>query len=78
MEGLSHLLPNSQAQSQAFSLQPVQHSETTATTSVSSTANNQMATGPSAQSADISSKVSPAGVDSTLSKLIGCTNVSGS
>ncbi|XP_044033494.1 coiled-coil domain-containing protein 57 isoform X2 [Siniperca chuatsi] len=43
MEGLSHLLPNPQAQPQASSPQPVQHPGAPATTSIAPTANTQMA-----------------------------------
>ncbi|XP_039644225.1 coiled-coil domain-containing protein 57 isoform X5 [Perca fluviatilis] len=61
MEDLIHLLPHSQTQLHASSPQPVQHPEAPPTTSVTPTANTQMATGPAAQSTDISSNISPAG-----------------
>ncbi|XP_078136048.1 coiled-coil domain-containing protein 57 isoform X4 [Sander vitreus] len=61
MEGLIHLLPHSQAQLHAPSPQPVQHPGAPATTSITPTANTQMATGPATQSSDISINISPAG-----------------
>ncbi|XP_031179865.1 coiled-coil domain-containing protein 57 isoform X3 [Sander lucioperca] len=61
MEGLIHFLPHSQAQLHASSPQPVQHPGAPATTSITPTANTQMATGPATQSSDISINISPAG-----------------
>nr|XP_020464604.1 coiled-coil domain-containing protein 57-like isoform X2 [Monopterus albus] len=59
MESLSHVPPIPQAQPQASSPLLIQHPGTPATTSITPTA--QMATGPPAQSADISSPINPAG-----------------
>lgn len=56
MEGLSHPLLNPQAQPQVSFPQPVQCQEAPA----------QTVTGPPPQSTDISTNVSPAGVDSTF------------
>lgn len=60
MEDLSHPLPHLQSQPQASSLQPIQHPGALAATSITPTANGQMATGPPPQSTDNSPKVSSA------------------
>ncbi|KAM7382220.1 hypothetical protein PAMA_012875 [Pampus argenteus] len=60
MEGLCHLLPHPDEKLQASSPQPVQPPAAPATTSIAPTADTQIATGPPAQSTDISSKFSKA------------------
>ncbi|XP_070708397.1 coiled-coil domain-containing protein 57 [Pempheris klunzingeri] len=68
MEGLSHLLPHPQAQPQGSPPTPAQLPETPATNSITTACTQrgtQMATGPPAQSTDVSSKVSPAAPDYT-------------
>ncbi|KAM7371281.1 hypothetical protein PAMP_010766 [Pampus punctatissimus] len=60
MEGLCHLLPHPDDKLQASSPQPVNPPGTPAATSIAPTANTQIATGPPAQSTDISSKSSKA------------------
>ncbi|XP_067432233.1 coiled-coil domain-containing protein 57 isoform X2 [Thunnus thynnus] len=65
MESLCHLLPHPQAKPQTSSPQPVQHPGFPLAISVTPAADTQMATGPPAQSTDISSKSSPAVPDYT-------------
>ncbi|XP_034427392.1 coiled-coil domain-containing protein 57 [Hippoglossus hippoglossus] len=57
MECLNHPLFSSQAQPQAAYPQPVQHSGSPAATSITTTANTQMATRPPPHCTDLSSKV---------------------
>ncbi|XP_008277554.1 coiled-coil domain-containing protein 57 [Stegastes partitus] len=61
MEGLSHLLPRPQAETQASCPQPVQQPGSSVATSNTRSVNMEVATGLVAQANDIFSKVSPAG-----------------